>query len=246
MIKGILHIGDKVEIRIQIEVAQENKNGTKARVFQSQILDIKDNGDLELAMPSNGMKLVLLPLELRYEFIFIDKNYSMHKAEGNVLERYKADNRFMIKVRLKSDLERFQRRQYFRLACSMDIYFWKISDEQSKLATPEQILADLALGGIVHNEIKAKTLDISGGGARFVTAEPLEENQYLLMCIELKSEEKSEQIMIPGRVLASERVTGAANSYRCRISFVNTNRRISEAIVRFIFLEERKHRKSGK
>ncbi len=244
MIRGMLHVGDKVEIRIQMEVAQENKTGTKARVFSSQILDVKDNGDLEMAMPMNGGKLVLLPLELRYEFIFIDRNYSMHKAEGIILERYKSENRFVILARLRSELERFQRRQFFRLACSMDVYFWKITEEQSRLGSSEKILADLIQKDEADQEIKATTVDISGGGARFVTEAELEVNQYLLMCIHLQSDQKDQQIMIPGRVLSAEKLLSTSGS-RCRISFVNSNRRISEAIVQFIFLEERKHRKSG-
>lgn len=246
MIQGVLHVGDKVEIRIQMEVAQENKTGTKARVFQSQILDYKDNGDLELAMPINSGKLVLLPLELRYEFIFIDRNYSMHKAEGSILERYKSQNRFMILVRLRSTPERFQRRQFFRLTCTMDVFFWKITEEQSRLGTAEKILADLVSKDQAKYEISAKTVDISGGGARFVTTEEMEENQYLLMCIHLKSEERDEQIMIPGRVLAAEKMGTALVTWRCRISFVNSNKKISESIVQFVFAEERKHRKSGK
>ena len=246
MVQGMLHVGDKVEIRIQMEVAQENKTGTKARVFQSQILDYKDNGDLEMTMPMNGGKLVLLPLELRYEFIFIDRNYSMHKAEGLILERYKSQNRFMILVRLRSQLERFQRRQFFRLACSMDVFFWKISEEQSRLGTSDKILADLAANDQAKNEIKAKTVDISGGGARFVTTEEMAENEYLLMCIHLKSDDRDEQIMIPGRVLAAEKMGTALTTWRCRISFVNSNKKISETIVQFVFAEERKHRKSGK
>ncbi|MBQ6440999.1 MAG: flagellar brake protein [Lachnospiraceae bacterium] len=244
----VLKIGDKVEIRIVMEVAQERKTGVAARVFKSQLLDMKENGDLELAMPFSGNRIVLLPLELRYEFIFSAKESVLYKAEGQITERYKSENRFMIRVRLASELEKIQRRAFFRLECSMDVVFWKITEEQMALPNAEAIVRSLQDGEeFVHSQIKARTIDISGGGARFQTEYALEEGQCLLMCINLQSDERDEQIIVPGRVLTSEEIKTAHHTvYRSRIVFVNSDKKVNEAIVRFVFSEERKYRKSGK
>lgn len=244
----VLQVGQKAEIRIVAEVAQEQKTGIVARVFKSQILDIKDNGDLELSMPFNGTRIVLLPLELRYEFIFISETNSMYKVEGEIKERYKSENRFLIRVHLLTEIEKFQRRQFFRWECSMDVYFWKITEEQTKLQDMRQILAELQQDpSFMSQQIKARTLDISGGGARFQSDAPLEDGQCLLMVINLKSDERDEQIMVLGRVLGSEEIkTPHHLFYRSRIAFVNSDKKINESIVRFVFAEERKYRKSGK
>ncbi len=248
MKKDVLKIGDKVEIRIVMEVAQERKTGVAARVFKSQLLDIKENGDLELAMPFSGDRIVLLPLELRYEFVFIGKETVMYKAEGQIAERYKSENRFMIRVRLSTELEKIQRRAFFRLECSMDVYFWKISEEQMLLPSTDAIVLALQEeDAFTNGKIKARTIDISGGGARFQTEYPLEEGQCLLMCINLQSDERDEQITVPGRVLTSEKIqTPHHTAYRSRVMFVNSDKKVNEAIVRFVFSEERKYRKSGK
>ena len=244
----VLSVGDKVEIRIMVEVAQERKTGVAPRVFKSQLLDIKENGDLELAMPFSGSKIVLLPLELRYEFVFAGKESVLYKAEGQIAERYKSENRFMIRVRLSTELEKIQRRAFFRLECSMDVSFWMITEEQMTLPNVEAILSELQQSpDYINQQIRARTIDISGGGARFQTEYPLEDGQCLLMCINLKSDEKDEQITVPGRVLTSEQIkTEHHTVYRSRIVFVNSDKKVNEAIVRFVFSEERKYRKSGK
>ena len=59
------------------------------------------------------------------------------------------------------------------------------------------------------------------------------------MVIRLDSEEKQEKILVPGRVLEAEKLMPQGH-YRCRIAFVNTEKRVNEAIVRFIFAEERR------
>ncbi len=248
MRSDVLSFGDKVEIRIVMEIAQERKTGVTPRVFKSQLLDIKENGDLELAMPFSGSKIVLLPLELRYEFVFIGKENSMYKAEGQIAERYKSENRFMIRVHLATELEKIQRRAFFRLECSMDVFFWKITEEQMALPSTTAILHELQQSeDYLHNQIKARTIDISGGGARFQSEYPLDDGQCLLMCINLKSDERDEQITVPGRVLTSEQIkTEHHTVYRSRIVFVNSDKKVNEAIVRFVFSEERKYRKNGK
>ncbi len=247
MSSEILQVGQKVEIRIVMEIAQEKKTGVAARVFKSQLLDIKDNGDLEMAMPFNGSRIVLLPLELRYEFLFVGEKNVMYKAEGEIRERYKSENRFLILTRLLTGLEKIQRRAFFRWECSMDVAFWRITEEQMALGNTRQILKQLQDENYLKNQVKARTIDISGGGARFQTYQALDEGQCLLMCINLKSEEKDEQILVPGRVLTTEEIRTAHHTvYRSRVEFINTDKEINEAIVRFIFSEERKYRKQGK
>ena len=199
-------------------------------------------------MPFSGDRIVLLPLELRYEFVFIGKENTMYKAEGQIVERYKTENRFMIRIRLASELEKIQRRAFFRLECAMDVYFWKITEEQMLLPNADAIVLALQEDEtFFHGKMKARTIDISGGGARFQTEHPLEEGQCLLLCINLSSDERDEQITVPGRVLTSEQIkTPHHTFYRSRVMFVNSDKKVNEAIVRFVFSEERKYRKSGK
>ena len=49
------------------------------KIYKSQVLDLKENGNLEISMPVERGKLVLLPLGIRMEFIFF--------LEGNALPR---------------------------------------------------------------------------------------------------------------------------------------------------------------
>ncbi len=243
MANEVIKIGDKVDIRISLEVDKAKDSGEPVRVFKSQVLDIKEDGELELAMPFDGTKVVLLPLDLRYEFVF-SGNGGMFKAEGQVKERYKADNRFMILVEMVSELEKFQRRAFFRLDADIDVFYWKITDEQAKYTNYDHILQELRMNPELNKRRKARTVDISGGGARIRTDEEFTINQFLLLTFQLKHENKTEQVTVPAQVLQVERAEDRGmRAFESRLMFLVKDHEISESIIRYIFSEERKNRK---
>ena len=63
--------GDKIDIRLLQQVENEERTGDTVKVYKSQVLDINKRGNLEISMPTEGTKLILLPLDVRLEFVFI-------------------------------------------------------------------------------------------------------------------------------------------------------------------------------
>ncbi len=236
-------IGDKVEIRIQKEVEKAKELGETPRVFVSQVLDIMEDGDFELAMPFEGTKIILLPLDLRYEFVFIGKK-GMYRAYGMIKERYKMDNRFMILVQCSNSLEKYQRRAYYRLECMLDVTYWVISEEQAKMPRMEDVKRSLVLeSDYRRRSVACNTLDISGGGTKLLTDRFIEKNQYLYLVFQIGEED---QVAVVGRVLSCEERDIPKGHYNTRVEFFIKDQKITEQIVRYIFTEERKNRRIGK
>ena len=119
-VSDIIRIGDKIDIRVLQEVEQAEKTDVTVKTYKSKVLDFCSNGNMEIAMPMEAGKLVLLQLGVRYELVFFSRE-SLYRTVGQVKERYKKDNIYMLEMELKSQPEKFQRREYFRYPCLLDL-----------------------------------------------------------------------------------------------------------------------------
>ena len=83
--------------------------GAAKNVYTSRIQEIHENGDIDISMPIEEGKYVLLHLGVRRSLcILAEKN--LYRAIGQVKERFKSNNIYMLKVELKTQLAKFQRR----------------------------------------------------------------------------------------------------------------------------------------
>ena len=80
--------GDKIDIRLLQQVENEERTGDTVKVYKSQVLDINKRGNLEISMPTEGTKLILLPLDVRLEFVFYSGGF-LYKSIGQIVERFK-------------------------------------------------------------------------------------------------------------------------------------------------------------
>lgn len=245
MVSKIVDIGAKVDIRIVAQIENASQIEQEAKVYKSQVYDLLENGEMELLMPIEGGKLQLLSLGLRYEFLFYTKS-GMYKAIGQVKERYKSDNIYMIRIELHTPLSKFQRRQFFRMQCIMDMKYYPVTKEQVDENDAEDIEDKLRRDGSYKHPKTGHVVDISGGGVRFVSEEENPSDSYVLMQLCLNGD-RQEQYTIIGHIIRCERAeksSVAGNRYENRVEFVLKDVRIQEKIIRYIFAEERKARKN--
>ena len=69
-IAEIIQPGDKVDISFVQNVERAKKDQSMPKIYKSQVLDLKENGNLEISMPVERGKLVLLPLGIRWSLSF--------------------------------------------------------------------------------------------------------------------------------------------------------------------------------
>ncbi|MEG1946549.1 MAG: flagellar brake domain-containing protein [Lachnospiraceae bacterium] len=242
----IVKIGDKIDIRILQQVDQEQKTGQAPKIYKSMVQDIKIDDMMEVSMPTESGKMVLLPTGIRYEFIFYTKN-GLYRCIAQVKERYKSNNLFMLLIEPKTSLEKYQRREYYRFECIMDMTYMKLTEAEAQIE-------DIALLKQMHQKEyplelpqKAIAVDLSGGGIRFISEKEKEENEYLLINIVLSGENITYALEVAGRVLSCKRVESETKikKYEYRVQFLIKEPKKREMIIKYIFEQERKNRQKG-
>lgn len=85
MISNVLREGMKIDIHIVNQTERPESAEKAAPVYKSQIFELFENGEMEIMMPIQSGKLILLPLGLRYEFVFYTPN-GLYKSIGQIRE----------------------------------------------------------------------------------------------------------------------------------------------------------------
>lgn len=218
MISRILSTGDKVDI----------VHGQKEHQYKSKIMDILDEETLRLSVPMEGNVIVPLEKGARLSLTFFSGR-KLYSCRGEITDRYKEDKLYLMVVRLTSELERIQRRQFYRLAHSMEIEFKELLEEETPAA--EELPWNTGT-----------TLDISGGGCRFNSAAACTAGEKLELRFFIKMASGTYEQNWIGKVTASVPVPNRADVFETRVEFLGEERRKREQLVKFIFEEERKIR----
>lgn len=243
MISSILNIGDKLDIRFLQQVKSYERGGERPRILKSMIHDIKKDGILEIGMPTEGTRIVLLPLGVRFSLLFYTRQ-GMYQCIGQVRERYKSDNLYMATVELKTSLNKFQRREFFRQECLLDVEYLPVTEKEMNLLRPEAVYGYHMENNPEDDMRKGIAVDLSGGGLRLVTDDPISE-MNLLLNFSLENGPGKRDIWLLGNLIQSKQLENGMK-FEHRIMFIVQDDKIREEIIRYIFEEERKSRKKGK
>lgn len=241
MISNIIQLGNKVDLCMMQQIEQERKTGVRAHIYKSQVTDIFADDELELSMPTETGKLVMLPIGIRFEFVFYAQG-GLYRGMGVVKERYKTNNMHMLRVSLKSQLHRYQRREYYRMPCVIPMAYYDITLGQALNLPIEKFPLFVEMPEIGMTRKEGSIVDISGGGARFVTSTINKADSYIMIEVRLHSADDSKTYLIPTHVLSSEVSKTNQERFENRSEFIIRDRKIREEIIRYIFDEERKNR----
>lgn len=224
MIAKGLKIGQKIALT---KYTGKLKEIAGAKTLVSQLMDVKDNDTLVIAMPMEE-KMVLLEVGERYNMFFHAKE-ELYYCIAQVSDRYRADQLFLAEMETASEIEKFQRRQFFRLNCIIDMHYRPMARE-----------------GELTEGIKSATIvDISGGGARFNAAEAFAPGEELGISFMLLLGESEREFQLRARVIASADLKNRRKIYENRIEFTSISEAEREIIVKYVFEEERRRKKES-
>ena len=233
--------GSKVEIHMIQMMNRKKESNDNQGSYLSVIYDVNSDDSIDINMPTELGKLQILPKNIHYEFEFTMRQ-GIYKADGRVVEHLKKGHVYLVRVRLSSPLKKFQRREYFRMECLLPVMFLGLDELAASYQTIQEIKGYLDY----CNEMKVRgigtMLDISGGGARFVSSNSLEGITFLLMQFTIEHEGKQKEIETVARMVRSEKMPDD-NKFVHRIQFEYKDRRTKETIISYVFEEERRIRK---
>lgn len=252
MREQVIRIGDKVEM-YKITVQSEMENQVRKQ-YISQLLDYMDGDQIKLAMPMEAGRMIPLTVGDFFEVCFYTNN-GLFQSSVEIVDRYKDENVHVMIAEFTSDLEKCQRRQYYRLEHIIDINYRFYTREEEILERRLRVNdfaneeARMSCKKIL-NEIKNKWLiatvtDISGGGVRFNSSTLHKTNTLLYLRIPIEEKGESKIYELKGEVVNSMVLAKKTDYYETRVKFVDIDRDEREQIVKYIFAQERKMLRRG-
>ena len=153
--------GNRIEMQTvgRMKYADEAE---KKKVYLSSVCDILSEDQLEISMPVEKSKLILLPVEAEFDMYFYT-GAGLYQCFAKVIDRYKSNNQFILLMELTSNLRKFQRREYYRLSCALEMDSRPLEQEEVDAVQGKN---NYLVPGLPLK--RSVIVDISGGGIRFV------------------------------------------------------------------------------
>ncbi|MCM1048089.1 MAG: flagellar brake protein [Clostridiales bacterium] len=231
MLSKYISPGNKIQLQKIRRLKEENGEN---KVYDSQVIDVISDERIEVSMPFVKSKLVLLPVDGEYNVFFYTSG-GLYQCSARVADRYRNNNVFSVLLELTSNLRKYQRREYYRFSCALEMNSRTLEETEiqaveknDKLIVPELPLQ------------RSIIVDISGGGLRFVSAYAYEVDSMILCKYDLWISGESKNFNLIGKVLAVKEVENRPGVYEHRVQYVNMDKDNREEIVKYIFDAERK------
>ncbi|MBO4265855.1 MAG: flagellar brake protein [Lachnospiraceae bacterium] len=239
MISKFVQIGNKIEIE-SIKKTTDELGEITRKTYRSELYDIESEDVIKIAMPMEQSKIVLLPVDAEYSLCFYTAN-GLYQCLARVIERYKSNNLFVLSMELETDLQKYQRREYYRLNTVLEMKSKAIDTDSKKTFEQVQFIdTDLTFDN-------GTMVDISGGGARFISKVQYPKGSLIRFVFSLFVNGSVTEYKLVGKVLKSDPMENREDSFENRIQFVNMVNDDRESIIKYIFEEERRqrHRERG-
>ena len=224
--------GGEVELKA---IGREQEDSSRRKTHRSQLLKVLTENRVEVAMPIEGGKLILLPVDGEYDMYFYGDNV-VYQCNARVTDRYRYNGQYVLVMDLTSNLRNYQRREYYRFSCALEMDSRQIGEEEITIAAQEELLPALPLKSSV-------IVDISGGGLRFVAYYAYEVNSLILCKYHLQIEGREKEYRLVGKVLAVNELEKEPGVFDHRVQYVNVDPQDREEIIQYIFDEARKTHK---
>lgn len=212
--------------------------GEQVKEYASKVYDIVSEDRIDVMMPIEKGKLILLPVDGKYNVVFYSDK-GLFQCIAKVTDRYRSNNMYILTLDLMSGMQKLQRRQYYRFSCAIPF--------EVRLLTPDEQQEYNAYSKFTLDEEapmkKGVIVDISGGGIRFVSDIRFDAEELIVFRFSLEIRKKVKKYCIIGNVLRAEEMENRQGVFEHRVQFKIIAEDCREDIIHYIFMEERKVRK---
>lgn len=237
MLSKFIEVGNKLELQSAERNSEEITEG-KQKTYYSKVHDVLSEDTLEITMPMEQTKLLLLPVDSEYDMVFYGAT-GLYQCFARVIDRYKSNNIYILVMELTSNLRKYQRRDYYRFSCALEMCSRTLQKEEIdalEQRSPYALQPGLPLK-------RSVIVDISGGGLRFMSNHKYEPDSMLYCNYQLLRGNERKQYDVVGKVLAVKEIENRPGTYEHRVQYYNMDVDTREEIIKFIFEEERKYRR---
>ncbi len=237
MLTDYISPGNRVELKATGKIWMDDDVRTK-HIYMSKVMDVTSDDRIEVLMPFERGKIVLLPVDGEYSLCFYSTK-GLFQCFAKIVDRYRSDNMYILVLDLTSELTKLQRREYYRFSCALELNSRLCSKEE--LEAFERNRKYLVDAGTGLN--KSVVVDISGGGLRFVANFRYEEGSTIYCSYHLPGNVNDKDYEMICNVLKVQELESRPGLFEHRIQYIYIDETSREDIIHFIFEEERKIRK---
>jgi len=235
MLSKLVEVGNRVELQL-VERLRDSDKGRK--VYQSEVYDIKSEDRLEITMPIEQTKLILLPVDSECDVVFFGKN-GLYQCFARIIDRYKVNNVYILVLEIATNLRKYQRRDYYRYSCALEMASRSLEEEEIKAV--EQNEGYYLTPGLPLKQ--SLIVDISGGGLRFLATYKYEPKSLIYCTYQLLVKGTNKRYELVGKILSVKESETRPGTYEHRVQYINIDETVREEIIKYIFEEERKERR---
>jgi c-di-GMP-binding flagellar brake protein YcgR len=240
MLSKFIAIGNKIELQA-VDRNTEEQGSEKKKVYLSQVQNILSEDTLEIMMPMEKSKLIMLPVDGEYDVVFYGDT-GLYQCFVRIIDRYKSNNVYTLVVELTSNLRKYQRREYYRFSCALEMCSRNLQEEEVQ-AIENRLPYALTPGLPLRQSV---IVDISGGGLRFLSTQQYEPDSMIYISYSLLKKTEIKQYEVVGKVLSVRQLENRPGTYEHRVQYVDMDTETREEIIKYIFEEERKSRRKEK
>ena len=236
MLADYISPGNRVELKATGKIWMDNDARTR-QIYMSKVMDITSDDRIEVLMPYEKGRLVLLPVDGEYSLCFYSTK-GLYQCYSRIVDRYRSDNIYVLVLDLTSQLQKLQRREYYRFSCALEL--------KSRLCSHEDIEAFEMNRRFLFDTSalqRSVVVDISGGGLRFVANFRYDEGSTIYCSYKLPNNANDKEYEMLCTVLKVQELESRPGLFEHRIQYINIDEDSREDIIHFIFEEERKIRK---
>lgn len=147
-----------------------------------------------------------------YTHITEDNRFETYEFKAKSVERIRVDNLPYIKINRISNVDKKQRRGFFRLDYM------------------KEVLCKVEKGKDEYEDLTVTTKDISGGGMRFLVNKKLPKKSKVIVFIDTGSK----VLQVKGSIITIDKVEDSIINYVARVEFTNNAKGVITDLVRFI------------
>ena len=249
----VFGIGDKIEITPVKSAFSYDENEKK---YTSQMLDFDDVRTAKIAAPVQDGHIVPLRVNDDINLCLFTKN-GLYQCRARIKKRYVDNKVAMLDVLLVSEPEKFQRRRFYRLECTFELRYRRLSKDELRIRQEweqaknrgereEAARLEIELDNALKNWQDAVVTNLSGGGARFHLKEQLEVGEQIEVVIPLSTRNGVVNLTTMAHVIDSDRSEDTRSlSADVRCEFDSLTNREREKIVKYVFEEQRRRMSGG-
>lgn len=233
---SLISIGDKIELKqFENRPKKDDNSEDDIRIYKSQVLDILDENIIQGAMPIYEGHLVPLELGSKYDACF-QTSKGLYRAIVEVTARSKVEKIYIVELKLISEPERFQRREYFRLSTNIEMSLVAMTETEFRQFMVTKVLPD----SFANDKYSGVATDISGGGTRIITKVQYNKGMVIVLDFDIANDSGFNHVEILAKVVSCEKNQNKPELNEVRVQFKWVSNSIRENLVKYIHDEQRK------